>query len=106
MLLCHINSFVLFLLEALSMWIASESVYPSKNGIRFAHTLRKDDAKAQVTCQKHSPEMMILNQHPIVLKIQLYHYDMLDAGSSYRVEKDQIKMSLLEVKTSYRNSFS
>lgn len=40
----HIDSFIIFFLEELCMWIASELVYPSRNGISFPHTLREGDA--------------------------------------------------------------
>lgn len=43
MLGSHIDSFIIFFLETLWMWIASESVHPSSDGISFPHTLRKGD---------------------------------------------------------------
>ena len=38
----YIDSFIIFFLQELWMWIAL--VYPSKNGISFPHTLREGDA--------------------------------------------------------------
>lgn len=40
----HIDSSIIFFLEALWLRIASESVYPSRNEISFPHTLRGGDA--------------------------------------------------------------